>query len=132
MVGGGAQLEAGDSLFDRHRSEGGLVENLAYMSRTYGFFVPFVENVAVRPPPRARVRSRAHAAHLPVRTRAVSGGRAEGARAARSARFATRRGGGRPHTRTQWACRAGPGDRAGAAPGRAAGRPRAGTARVPG
>ncbi len=27
--------------------EGGLAENLAYMSRTYGFFVPFVEHVTV-------------------------------------------------------------------------------------
>ncbi len=54
---GGVQLEAGDSLFDRHRAEG-LVENLAYMSRTYGFFVPFVENVAVRVP---RTHAQTHA-----------------------------------------------------------------------
>lgn len=42
------QLGPGDSLFDRNHVEGGLAENLAYMSRTYGFFVPFVEHVTVR------------------------------------------------------------------------------------
>ena len=52
LVGGRVQLGPGDSLFDGHRVEGGLAENLAYMSRTYGFFVPFVEHVTVptRPP----------------------------------------------------------------------------------
>ena len=56
LVGGRVQLGPGDSLFDGHRVEGGLAENLAYMSRTYGFFVPFVEHVTVptrphSPPP---------------------------------------------------------------------------------